>query len=144
MLAALTNRDIRKSAIGTLAAKSIAAEYLHNREHYHDMFMFNVCNGVKTDKTHDTVSYTDMPPHERDRVRKLYNLFKNKSTAEIFQALGTLPTSGNKYSPIEAKWAYTYYKKYGYWDYRKENVVSANEILAPLNKNQLAEYLQIF
>jgi len=144
LLAALTNRNTRKSATITFIASRIAREYLHNREYYHDMFKFNVCNGFATDKVHDKVSYTDMPPHERERVRKLYDLFEDKSTEQIFKMLGTVPTSGNKYSPIEAKWAYTYYKKYRHWNYLKENEVSLNEIIKPLNPADLPEYISIF
>lgn len=144
LLAALTNKDAKKGLVGTLVISHIAKEYLHNQQHYHDMWRFNVCNGFNTGKVHDKVSYTDMPPHERKRVRKLYDLFEDKSTEQIFKMLGTVPTSGNKYAPIEAKWAYTYYKKYGHWSYLKANEVSLNEIIKPLNPADLPEYISIF
>jgi hypothetical protein len=142
-IAAITNRDVQKSLIVAEAAKKATKEYLNNRDHYNDMIQFNVCNGIKSDKTYHRVTYTDLPPDIREHVRSLYDRFSGKSTNEIFLKLGISPTSGNKYSPIEAKWAYMYIKKFG-WDYNPRNKLKNREILRPLNSNEYSEYLSMF
>jgi hypothetical protein len=47
-------------------------------------------------------------------------------------------TSASKYSPIESKWAFTYYKLYKTWKYHPNNIVSERDILTPLHKNSMA------
>lgn len=146
LMVAAVNKNIRVCAAAAFVFKQVADEYVHNREHYHDLIKFNFFNAVKSDKTYDRVNFADLPPKEKKRVRALYDKFKDLSTAEIFRALGTVRTDNNEFSPIEAKWAFTYIHKFNTTEYdeKKALTLTDEEILVPLTSYQLGQYRNLF
>ena len=125
-------------------AKAVVGEYTHNRKFYHDIVKFNFFNGVKSKKTYPQVCFEDPPPEVKKQLFRLYNgRYNGFSNEYIYVRLGLKQTRFNKHSPLESKWAFSYYKKYGHWDYYRENVVTDNEILRPLNTQELDEYISL-
>jgi hypothetical protein len=143
-IVAANHAFVKKAAFATAVAKQVGVEYLHNAKYYNDFVKFNFC-GVKSDKQYRKVCYYDLPIKERDRLntfRRTY--FSNVSTFEIYRRLGVSPSETNKTMPVESKWAYTYFKKYGHWNYSEYNSVTDSEILRPLNAEEAKEYSRMF
>lgn len=132
------------SKIAVVAAE-IVDEYSHNRKFYHDLIKFNFFNGVKSKKTYAKICFGDPPPEVKRQLNRLYKKkYYNFSDEWIYLRLGLRQTKTNKHSPLETKWAYSYYKKYGHWDYSERNVVTDEEILQPLTCNERLEYMKLF
>jgi hypothetical protein len=137
------DKNIRKSSVVGYLAKKVLDEYNQNKLHYNDMCRF-FFSEAKANKEYSIVCFSDLPPKERKRISLLYRQFRDFDTSEIFAKLGTASTTNCKYSPLEAKWAYTYFKKFKSWEYHAENMVTKEEILQPLSKKELKEYLSLF
>lgn len=136
---------VKKSALAAAVVKQIGIEYLHNADYYHDFVKFNFCNGTQSDKQYRKVCYYDLPVTERERLLRLKDrYFSGIATSEIYRRLGLPETGTNKTLPIETKWAYAYYKKYGHWDYMARNIVTDSEILMPLTSEEVSEYARMF
>jgi hypothetical protein len=143
-IGAWTSSDVKKSYIATKLVTRAVEEYKFNEDYYDDFIAFNFKNGIKSDKTWKQVSFNDPPPEESAKIRKLYKKFEKYSYSQIFQKLGITQTPRNMYSPLEAKWAFAYFKKYNTWEYKPENTVSSDEILTKLDNSQAAEYNTLF
>lgn len=137
------SKELRHVQTALNVVRSIAQEYETNAEFYHDFAQFNFCNGMPSNKQYVRVCFFDPPPQESRRLRSLYQAFGNATDAEIYRRLGMSPLSSNKHSPIESKWAYTYYKKYGHWAYYERNVVTRAEILRPLTAAESQDYIKV-
>ena len=135
------------SAVKYNALKKISVEcideYSNNRKFYHDLVKFNFFNGIKSKKTYQKVCFQDPPREIKKQLYKLYDKL-DTSIVKIYEKLGLQQSRTNQHSPLETKWAFTYYKKYGHWNYDKKNVVSDKEILQPLDAKELAEYIKLF
>lgn len=144
LIACATNSDLGSTVLAARAAKEVFDEYNHNKDFYADMWAFNF-NSIRSSKEYRTICFGDVPPNEREQIRRLYkDKFSDKSTAEIYDALGTESTYVCKYSPIEAKWVYMYLQKHRTWEYSEKNTVSSEEICRRLNDKELREYLLLF
>jgi hypothetical protein len=144
IMAAAANKNMRVCAAAVFVAKQVADELVYNKEYYQDLIKYNFFNAVKSDKTYDKVNFTDLPPKEKKQVAALYKKFDNFSTAEIFRILGTVRTEHNQFSPIEAKWAFTYINKFNTTEYDEKNTLTDDEVLLPLNSYQLGQYCNLF
>jgi len=142
--AALINKNLRKSAVVTLLTKVILDEVVPNREHYCDMIRFNFFNSITSDKTYTKMQFSDLPPDFTKQVKRLYSFFEDCTTEEIFARLGTRSSTVNKYSPIQAKLAFTYYKKYKTLEYVEGNTIEDSEVLQKLTANEQLEYSKIY
>jgi len=136
-----------KSAVKYTALKKVSVECLEeynlNRKFYHDLIAFNFFNGTKNEKTYKMVAFQDPPREIRAQLSRLYDKL-DTSIAELYTKLGLSQSRTNQHSPLETKWAFTYYKKYGHWDYDEKNIVSDKEILQPLTSKELLEYMKLF
>jgi len=139
----ITKEAKRCSVVFKLAGAAIDG-YMENRKFYNDFVKFNFVNGIKTVKSYGQVNFFDPPPQESRRLNELYRVFGNLSDADIYRALNMPIMQTNKHSPIEAKWAFTYFKKYGHWNYFPSNSITRKEILAPLTAIEAGEYRQLF
>lgn len=142
--AAVINKNLRKAAVATLFTKVVLDEVIPNREHYCDMIKFNFFNSITSDKKYTKVQFSDLPPSFDVQVKRLRDMFENYGTEEIFRALGTRSSVVNKYSPIQAKLAFTYYKKYNTLEYIEGNEVTDSEILEKLTVTEQLEYRKIY
>ena len=144
-LVAANNSFVKKATFAAAVVKQIGEEYLHNAKYYNDFAKFNFCNGVKSDKQYRKVCYHDLPIKERDRLSRLKKCyFAGVDTYDIYRRLGVSTSTTNKTMPVESKWAYTYFKKYGHWDYMEHNNVTDSEILRPLSTEEAREYSRMF
>jgi hypothetical protein len=137
------NKDVFKTLLFGGAVKEAGKEYQKNREFYHDLVRFQFRSSPNLNKR-DRVFYSDLPDEARKMVTSTYKKLANLSTPELFNRLGTCVTLGNKYSPLEAKWAFEYYRKFKTAQYNCNNKVTEAELLRPLNKAELARYKQLF
>lgn len=136
---------VKKAAFAAAIVKQVSEEYLHNANYYNDFAKFNFFNGIKSNKQYQKVCFYDLPVRERDRLLRLKKVyFGGLATNEIYHRLGVAPSSTNKTMPLESKWAYTYFKKYGHWDYSEHNQITDSEILRPLSSAEAAEYSRLF
>lgn len=142
--AAVINKDLRKTAVVTLLAKVVLDEVIPNRAHYFDMLRFNFFNSITSDKKYTKVHFSDLPPAFDAQVKRLRGMFKNYTTEGIFTSLGTRSSLANNYSPIQAKLAFTYYKKYNTLEYTEGNELTDTEILEKLTVNEQLEYSKIY
>jgi hypothetical protein len=144
--AAVLNKKVRKTTVALFAAKVVADEIVYNRQHYYEMLAFNFNNGIKSNKVYDKIHFSDLPEEYREQVSRLYSVFAKQTTVEIFDALGIVQTIKNRSSPIEAKFAYEYYKKYKTFDYDPilNRTLSDSEILGKLKKSEISAYLRWF
>jgi len=137
------NRNVRNTSVAAYLVKKALDEYNHNKLHYSDMWSFFFSEAA-SDKEYTTVCFSDLPPKERKKISRIYKRFRHLDTSEIFEELGTRATATCKHSPLEAKWAYTYFRKFRSWEYFEDNEVSVEEILHPLSSKELKEYLSLF
>lgn len=128
----LVSLTIRRKTV-----EKITEEYKANKDFYGDFARFNFCNGFESCKEYSMVDYADAPPKEKARFKKIYARL-DRSYRNIAAMLGLPDTEASRYSPVESKWAYTYFKLYKTWKYHPNNTVSENDILTPLQKNNMA------
>jgi hypothetical protein len=145
--AAIFKQDLRPLAIGAHVVEAIVEEVWPNRQHYSDMARFNLAGGQKFEskKTYDNLRWWDLPQAEWSKVRRLYGLFTTHTTAQIFQWLRIPVTFKNNSSPLEAKYVFEYYRRYGGFGYHPNNKVSDDQILQPLaTMQEVALYNSLF
>lgn len=124
---------------------SAREEYSENKEFYHDMVRFNFCNGFKSNKEYLQVDFADAPPAEKSKFARIYSRLKGRSYRNIAVSVLGLPiTDISVVSPVESKWAYTYYRKYKTWEYSHYKTVAEHEILTPLTTDEVQEYIKLF
>lgn len=142
----ILNKKMRATTAAALAAKVVADELIHNRQHYYDMIAFNFNNGITSNKVYDKIHFSDLPAEYRKQVSNLYSMFDEYTTAEIFDALGIVQTIKNSSSPIEAKFAYEYHRKYGSFDYDPslKRIVTNDEVIRKLQKTEKDKYTRWF
>jgi hypothetical protein len=128
-LAGQSSKEIARYSLAGAAIGYIASEYSNNKKFYKDFVKFNFFNGVKSYKKHDRVHFCEPSSGVRKRLFKLYKQFDGFSNQQIFANLGLPSKSSVKNSPIEAKWAFLYYKKYGSSQFSSQNTVSDYDIL---------------
>ena len=143
VLTCLSNKAACKYTVAAVGVRKISNYFAANREHYQDFFKFNF-NSVKEEVAPITkVNYRNVPAEESKRLRGIYKHFGFCEEEEIFKKLGTIPTVMNSSSPVEAKWAYEYVKKFKTTNYLEANHVSDAEILTPLKDFETQAYLKI-
>jgi hypothetical protein len=131
-----------KTALAWAAAKFALAEYKANDDYYHDLAKFNF-SGVTDRSTYNKVVLDLAPPEEQRKIERLYrDKFEDLSLSEIYQLLG-LPETKTKYSPLESKWAFEYFKKFGTFEYSDKNIVTSEELLSRLSIKDAWEYEQL-
>ena len=137
------NDNVVKSTLVAAAVNRLVAEVATNIDHYRDFCSFNFASVENTSTKQTTLCFSSVPPAEKARITRLYNSFKGCSDFEIYRRLGLKPTSTSSSTPIEAKWTYLYYKKYG-WNYSSLNHVSDSEILNyMLSTEELEEFCRM-
>ena len=127
---------------GAAVVKQLTDNYENNKEFYEDFVVFNLKSSPEKRKF-TYINFADLPSRVTKELTKVYRTL-DKSTSKIFRLLGTQATSKNSYSPLEAKWAFEYYSRYKTWEYFEENKVELKRLLAPLNAQELIEYLKLF
>jgi hypothetical protein len=131
-------------AVGA-ALGALASEYTNNREYYKDFIRFNFFNGIESDKkSQDKVQFFDTPKQERPRLSRLYRQFGNITNAAIYRRLNVPITNASSQSPLEIKWVFAFYKKYGHWKYFGGCYISDRELLQPLDEEEAEEFLELF
>lgn len=121
-----------KTTLVWCAAKFALIEYVKNSDYYNDVMKFNF-TGTPDISVYDKVTWDLAPPKEQDQIDGLYKTrFADMHINEIYDALG-LPETKTRYSPIESKWAFEYFKKFGTLEYDAKNTVSLEELLARLS-----------
>lgn len=136
-----SRKKFQKLVLVTKTVTNTVTEYNTQRAHYNDLIRFNLFNGINTGKQWKHINFADPPPNERERLKSLYLTLGTVS--KIFDILGTKATVTCKNYPIEAKWVFEYYKKYKTFEYHPNNHVSNQEIMRPLTKEELDEYLKM-
>lgn len=142
-LVVLKNDKIKKFLVLSGIATVLGKEYSDNHKHYNDAFSFNFCNGFP-EKTYKKLFFYDLPEDIKKLVAKAYTQLMDKTNAELYAGLGLASSVGNSNSPLETKYVYNYFKKYGTLDYKQENKVSVNELMTPLSKGEQLEYSKMF
>lgn len=118
-------------------------EYENNKKFYNSFVEFNYFNGTPDRSNKTAVSFRNPPKQVREQVGKLYsNAGYDKES--VYKKLGMQRTSTNSSSPLEAAWAYRYYKKFGTWEYNPRNHVSDREIMTPLTSTEQEECSKLF
>jgi hypothetical protein len=135
--------NINKVKLAAKAVGWVAKDYQENRAYYHDFVKFNFMNGASC-KSSSRLLYYNLPAEERDRVRRLYRRYSGWSVENIYRSLGIAPSKTSRSMPIETKLVYTYYIKYGSWEYHRSNRVTDAEILRPLDKEEAEDYAKLF
>ena len=138
---------VKGARAATLVMDTLSAayeEYSENKKFYKDFVRFNFCNGKKSNKVYKRVNFGDPPAKEKRQIERLYRLFRDCSIGSIYHRLGIVPTTTSMCSPIETKWAFTYFLKYGTLDYDSWNIVTDAEILRRLDNQYLDMYLEMF
>ena len=137
----------------TVKTAALAAVVGHAEKHvsnnfdfYTDFAKFNFLKNSSSQKLEKQlyVNFSNLPREAEKTVYAAKRKLKDKKTSKIFRILGTVETETNKWCPLEAKWAFEYFKKHHTWEYHSHNKVSIDELLRPLNSQELAEYLAIF
>ena len=123
-------------------AKQLTDDYENNKEFYRDFVVFNFKSSTEKRKF-TQVNFADLPAKITKELNKMYRTL-DKPTSKIFKLLCTQVTSRNSYCPLEAKWAFEYYRRYKTWDYFEENKIELKKVLTPLNAQELTEYLNLF
>lgn len=132
-----------KSVAASAALKHVEKHYEINKVFYSDFVKFNLGASTSADKKYNHVIYTDLPEKVQKELERIARKL-DKSTEKIFAILGTKPTFRNGHCPLEAKWAFEYFKKYNTWEYHENNKINFEELMSPLSRENLEEYLAIF
>lgn len=134
-----------KFLVVSAGLKTLEKHYKNNEDFYDDFTKFNFCsNAPKKLPRNKNVNFSNLPREAEKTVCNAKEKLYKKSTREIFDVLGIAPTSVNKFSPLEAKWEFEYWRKFNTLEYKKENEITLAELLRPLNQQELQEYLQMF
>jgi hypothetical protein len=140
----LGNRHVLKFALASTAVKLAAEKYAYNAKYFEDFIEFNFANGQKNKVKNTFVNPANPPMRERDRFIGLYAKLKKYNTDELYDKLNLVQTTTNRNSPLETKWAYEYFKKYNSWKYKKDNLVTDQELLRPLDDDEVDLYRSMF
>ena len=139
------NKSVNRCRTILKVGEIVAKEYLGNKEFYNDFIKFNCFNSISSPKVKNTkISIRNIPEKVKGTIAQAYRVFKNDPYPTIFLKLGTRQSFRNKNSPVEAKWAYTYFKKFRTWEFSEYNRVSVAELLSPLASSELEDYLKYF
>lgn len=131
--------------VGAAVIKAAASEYCRNKSYYHDVVRFNVANGIKNNKEYRTLNYWDLPREVRDKIQRLYGgRYKGMKISSIYRSLGMRATNTNNSMPLESKYAYAYYKRYGSFAYNPQNKISDYEVLRVLSASEEDEISRLF
>lgn len=151
--------SILKDVVGILQIKTtvktvaLAAVVGHAEKHvsnnfdfYTDFAKFNFLKNSPSKKLEKQlhVNFGNLPKEAEKTISAAKEKLKEKKISRIFRILGIVETETNKFSPLEAKWVFEYFKKYRTWEYHRYNKISIKELLSPLSTQELAEYLAIF
>lgn len=143
LLAALSNKNILKSAVAVTTAKAVLNEYADNASFYKDLVKFNLGNREVVEKDYKYVYFHDLPPVVEKTIARGYRALKDCSMAQIYKKLNLSSSTTNKSSPIETKWVYHYRVMYGTDIYSSENQVNDATLLKPLTDAQKIEYREM-
>lgn len=131
-----------KTALAWSAAELTLTEYKKNSSYYHDAIKFNF-TGTINRAVYTKVVWDLVPPKEQNQVAELYRTkFGDVGFSEIYDALG-LPETKTRYSPLESKWAFEYFKKFGTFEYNENNTVSLEELLTKLSSQEAGHYVSL-
>jgi hypothetical protein len=130
--------------VAVAATKAVVNEYARNRTYYNDVVKFNFANSVKSNKEYRSLEYWDLPREIRDRIQRLYGRYRNMKVSSIYRNLGMRATNTNNSMPLETKYVFTYYKKYGILRYNPHNRVYDDEILRVLSYSEEEEISRFF
>ena len=137
------NDAVVKTTLVAAAVNRLATEVATNLDHYKDFCSFNFASVENTSTKQTTLCFSSVPSAEKARIARLYGQFKGCSDQEIYRKLGLRTTSTSSSTPIEAKWTYLYYKKYG-WVYSSYNTVTGSEIMNyKLSAEELEEFCRM-
>lgn len=139
---------ISNKAVPTLFAAAVVKQltdyYENNREFYKDFIEFNYTKTYnKPVKQLRYVNFANLPEEAQRTVRKAEKKL-DLSTDKLFRQLGTVKTINNRCCPLEAKWAFEYFKKFKTWEYSIDNEVELAELLLPLDAVELTQYIDLF
>ena len=140
LLAALSNKDVLKSTVYTVAAKAAIEECVHNASFYKDLFNFNLGSRNVEEKDYEYVCFHDLPPEVEKTVNSAYRELKDYSVAQIYKKLNLSSSRTNESSPIETKWVYHYCDTYNTREYSYKNTIANAILLKPLTDLQNKEY----
>lgn len=140
LLAALSNKDVLKSTVYTVAATAVVKECVHNASFYIDLFNFNLGSRNIEEKNYECVCFHDLPPEVEKTINSAYRKLKDYNVAQIYKKLNLSCSRTNESSPIETKWVYHYCDTYNTREYSCKNKIDDAILLKPLTDIQNKEY----
>jgi hypothetical protein len=134
MLNAFHSKDFRGYAIASVILSKMLKVVSLNHKFASDFIQFNYKKKVNyNDSSYKNLRPSNLPCNVRNDVRKYYNKFPNLNTTQVGKKLNLPETVGNL--PLEHKWFFAYYKKYGS-TYIENNSVNLEELLTPLSDHE--------
>lgn len=105
-----------------------------NHKFASDFIQFNYQKKVNYNELdYKNLRPTNLPCQIRNDVRKYYAKFSDLNAEQVKKKLNLPEVVGNL--PLEHKWFFAYYKKYGS-TYEKNNSVNPEELLTPLSDQE--------